>query len=220
MQVPGEVRPGQMSIVMLGRVIMGDIAVTVVDLAQRGLVDVTPAYGDWLLTSARQSTATPVMPFEQTLIDGLSRYADPVPLPVLSAEFSLVLSKVRNQIVHHAVQYGWVQHWHHDRQTEAGAELAGQLRAFRAELRQLKDDRGDDSLTGTWLPYALHFGLVPCEHILLASFAGAWVEAFSGLDSWTHAEPRRRGPDDEITFPKDEWRGMPPGARAAWDMGL
>jgi hypothetical protein len=219
MEVPGGMRPGQMSIVMLGRVIMGDIAVTFVDLAQRGLVNVTPGDGDWLVTSSGQSTATPVMPFEQTLLDGLSEYAEPVPLLVLSAEFSLVLSTVRDQIVHHAVQYGWVRRWHHDQRTEAGAELARQLRAFRAGLRQLKDDQGEDALTGKWLPYALHFGLIPCEHILLASFAGAWVEAFSGLDSWAHAEPRRLGPD-EISFPKDEWRGMPPGARAAWDMGL
>jgi hypothetical protein len=148
MQVPGGVRPGQMSIAMLGRVIMGDIAVTLVDLAQRGLVDVTAGDGDWLITSAGQPTATPVMPFEQTLLDGLSGYPDPVPLLVLSAEFSLVLSKVRNQIVHHAVQYGWVRRWHHDQRTVVAAELAGQLRAFRV-IRKHRCQRKLSSFAAT-----------------------------------------------------------------------
>ena len=37
---PGGVRPGQVSILLLGRVIIGDIAVTLVDLARRGLLTV------------------------------------------------------------------------------------------------------------------------------------------------------------------------------------
>lgn len=36
-RAPEGLRPGQMSVLVLGRVIMGDVAVTLVDLAQRGL---------------------------------------------------------------------------------------------------------------------------------------------------------------------------------------
>jgi hypothetical protein len=46
------VRPGQLSVLMLGRVIMGDIAVTMVDLAIRKLARVEEAQdGDWLVSS-------------------------------------------------------------------------------------------------------------------------------------------------------------------------
>jgi hypothetical protein len=45
-------RAGQTGVVVLGRVIMGDIAVTLVDLIQRELLTVeeTADGGDWLLT--------------------------------------------------------------------------------------------------------------------------------------------------------------------------
>jgi hypothetical protein len=39
--VPGELRAGQLGVIVIGRVIMGDIAVTLADLAQRKLLIVS-----------------------------------------------------------------------------------------------------------------------------------------------------------------------------------
>jgi len=226
-RVPEELRPGQMSVLVLGRVIMGDVAVTLVDLAQRGLVRVTEirdsetASADWALAvEARPVSRPDLLVYEKTLLDGLSGYDQSARLRVLAAEFSLVLSKVRSELIREAVRRGWLGHWRHGRRTSAGEELARQLCAFRSELRRLKAEQGEDALARDWLPFALHFGLVSCDRIPLARFARSWVDAFKGLESWSHTEPRPRRPDEEIPFPKDEWRGMSLDLAAAWEMGL
>jgi hypothetical protein len=61
-----ELRAGQTGVVTLGRVIMGDIAVTLVDLIQREFlaVEETTDHGDWLLTlrgksASRQQRSAP-----------------------------------------------------------------------------------------------------------------------------------------------------------------
>jgi len=229
-RVPEKLRPGQMSVPLLGRVIMGDVAVTLVDLAQRGLVKVTEirdgetALADWALAvEARPVSPSErdlLMAFEKALIDGLSTYDRPARLQVLAAEFSLVLSKVRAELLREAVHRGWVRRWHNDQRTPEAEELARRLRAFRGELRQLKAEQDEDALARDWLPYALHFGLVSGDQIPLTRFALSWVDAFSGLESWSHAELRSRMPDKEVSFPKDEWRGMSLGLAAAWDIGM
>lgn len=226
-RVPEELRPGQMSALVLGRVIMGDVAVTLVDLAQRGLVEVTEirdsetASADWALAvKARPVLPPDLLVYEKTLLDGLSSYDQAARLQVLAAEFSLVLSKVRTELIREAVRRGWLRHWRHGQRTPEGGELARQLRAFSSELRQLKAEQGEDVLARDWLPYALHFGLVSCNRIPLARFARSWVDAFRGLESWSRTEPRPRRPDEEIPFPKDEWRGMSLDLAAAWEMGL
>jgi hypothetical protein len=52
-------KPGEISLVILGRVVMGDIAVTLVDLAQQELLRVaeTDDGADWLLTVPRRIRA-------------------------------------------------------------------------------------------------------------------------------------------------------------------
>jgi len=222
-RVPGGLRPGQMGVVVLGRVIMGDVAVTLVDLAQRGRVDVTEsgdsdtATADWMVAARSRPNQLPG--YEQILLDGLADYDAPARLSVLAAEFSLVLGRVRTDLIREAVHSGWLRHWRHGQRTPQGEELARQLHAFRDELQQLKAEHGEDVLIRDWLPYALHFGLVSHDRIQLARFAWSWVDAFKGLESWSHAEPRLRGPDEEISFPKDEWRGMSLGIAAGWKMG-
>jgi hypothetical protein len=174
--VPGKVRPGQMSIVMLGRVIIGDIAVTLVDLAERGRVELTEVAhaqdgdsedgvattADWTIhvpsrptaAAQRASTIRPhsIVPFEQTLLDGLSGYAKPTPIEVVAGGFGYVLDKVRAELIHEAVHQGWLRSWHHDQRTPEGEELARKLRAFRSELRQLKAEHAEDALIREWSP--------------------------------------------------------------------
>ena len=75
---------------------MGDVAVTLVDLAQRGLVDITEiddsdiATADWTVTARSRTDSLPG--YEQTLLAGLAAYDEPARLSLLAAEFSLVLS--------------------------------------------------------------------------------------------------------------------------------
>jgi hypothetical protein len=223
--VPGKLRPGQMSIVMLGRVIIGDIAVTLVDLAERGRVELTEvpqtqahpgdsedgvaANADWTIhvpsrpTAAAQTASTirphSIVPFEQTLLDGLSGYAEPTPLNVVVGGFGYVLDKVRAELIHEAVHQGWLRRWHHDQRTPEGDALARKLRAFHSELRQLKAEHGDDPLIKDWLSFAVHFGLVSPERVALARFARAWNDAFSNMKGWSQRDdPWRREQDDTV----------------------
>lgn len=125
---------------------------------------------DWMV--AARSRPGSLLDYEQTLLDGLADYGEPARLSVLAAEFSLVLSKVRAELIREATRRGWLWHWHHGQRTPEGEEVVRQLRAFR------------------------------------------------GLESWSRTEPRPRRPDEEIPFPKDEWRGMSLDFAAAWEMGL
>jgi hypothetical protein len=222
--VPGKLRPGQMSIVMLGRVIIGDIAVTLVDLAERGRVEVTEVPqaqaqaqaedgvdtdADWTIhvpsrptpTTQTASTIRPhsIVPFEQTLLDGLSGYAEPTSLNIVAGGFGYMLDKVRADLIREAVHQGWLRRWHHDQRTPEGDQLARKLRAFRSELRQLKAEHGEDPLIKDWLPFAVHFGLISPERIALARFARAWDDAFSDMKGWSQRDdPWRRQEDDTI----------------------
>jgi hypothetical protein len=84
MDVPEGLRPGQLGVVMLGRVIMGDVAVTLVDLAQRGLVDVKriedPDTGnaDWTLQPGSWPDTEPE--YTRALLGGLADYREPARL--------------------------------------------------------------------------------------------------------------------------------------------
>ncbi len=68
-------RAGQTGVVVLGRVIMGDIAVTLVELIQSGFLTVeeTTDPGDWQLTLV---TATPTSQRQRTLLDYEKRLLD------------------------------------------------------------------------------------------------------------------------------------------------
>ena len=127
-RIPEGLRPGQMGVVVLGRVIMGDVAVTLVDLARRDRVDVTEsrdsdmATTDWMLAARSRPDSLPG--YEQILLDGLADYDAPARLSVLAAEFSLVLSKVRTKLMGEAVHRGWLRRWHHGQRTPRGEELA------------------------------------------------------------------------------------------------
>ena len=226
--VPGKLRPGQMSLVMLGRVIIGDIAVTLVDLAERGRVELTevgqeqeqPQDGgnnedgvtadpDWTIhvpsrprpTKQTASSIRPhnIVPFEQALLDGLSGYAEPTPLNMVAGGFGYVLDKVRAELIREAVHQGWLRRWHHDQRTPEGDQLARKLRAFRSELRQLKAEHGEDPLTKDWLPFAVHFGFVSPERNPMARFARTWNNSFADMNGWSQPDdPWRRKQDDTI----------------------
>ena len=76
---PAGLRPGQLSLLLLGRVIIGDIAVTLADLAVRGLLTVGPASDDWLLTP-NDSADHDALDYERRLLAGLAHAGTPARL--------------------------------------------------------------------------------------------------------------------------------------------
>ena len=72
-----DLRPAQLGIVLRGRVILGHVTATLVDLAQRGFLGLDEVQGntgpDWLLADLRDHAAhgSRLLRFEVTLLDGL-----------------------------------------------------------------------------------------------------------------------------------------------------
>jgi hypothetical protein len=188
-------KPGEISLVILSRVVMGDIAVTLVDLAQRDLVRVeeTDDGADWLLTpshgvSARQAIAE----YETKLLEKLSGRGQAVRLSSLAADLGRDLGKVRHALEHEVVAQGWVRRLHHNQRTPKGEELARHVRSFQRELRKFKSDGGEEAIGGTLLPFALRCGLVSADQLPLARFAHDWVRTFGDLPGWRPAQPARQ----------------------------
>lgn len=181
---PGGVRPGHLGLIAVGRVLLGDIAATVVDLSLRGLMQIETTgseAGDWVLTPAEPpEDGQDALEYERVLLEWVARPGYVTDLASLATDLPAGLAEVREGVVRDAVHRGWLRRLHHHERTEAGEELAGRLRAFRQELRSARARRAQEILDGQLLPYALHFGLAGPAHPL-ARFAHAWVAAFAEL---------------------------------------
>jgi len=194
-----DLKPGEISLVTLGRVVMGDIAVTLVDLAQRDLVRVeeTDDGTDWLLTPSPDGSARrAIAEYETKLLEKLADRGQAARLSSLAADLGRDLGKVRHALEHEVVAQGWVRRLHHDQRTPKGEELARRLRSFQRELRKLKSDEGEEAFGGTLLPFALRCGLVSGDQPPLARFAHDWVRTFGDLPGWRPAQPARQIHDD------------------------
>ena len=199
---PDGIRPGQLGVVMLRRVIIGDVAATLVDLSIRNLLRVEePEPGAWRLSPAHATAPRhrreSLLTYERTLLDGLSHNGAAATLPSLAPDMPGVLKDTRTALVHDAVHHGWLHHLHHDQRTDAGDQLADRLRAFQQALRRLASEQGSDVLTGPLLPYALHFGMTGDDQHMLSRFAHDWVKAFSPLPGWHLPEPKQYDPRDD-----------------------
>ncbi len=197
---PGGIRPGQLGVVMLRRVIIADIAATLVDLSIRRLLRVeedASEPGGWLVSplhaSAPRHRRESLLGYEQTLLDGLSHGGAPARLASLAPAMPPVLERTRAALVRDAVRRGWLRHLHPDQHTEAGEHLASQIRGFQHALR-LAAGQEADSLTGPLLPYALRFAVIRGDQHPLARFAHCWIETFAGLPGWHLPEPEPASP--------------------------
>lgn len=190
-------RAGQTGVVVLGRVIIGDIAVTLVDLAQRELLTVkeTTDGADWLLTTAAGTAAMDkqgvVLDYERRLLDGLREDGAEARQSSLADRYVKVLDASRKALIHEAVHNGWLRHLHHDQRTAKGEELAAHLRSFRRDLRRLVAAGDQEVLSAPLLPYALRFGLLSDAEAPLVRFAQAWVRAFATQPGWAPPKPTR-----------------------------
>jgi hypothetical protein len=198
---PERVRPGQLGAVMLGRVIIGDIAATLVDLSVRGRLAVAVrdegGQAGWSLRAeptGHESSA--LLSYERILVDAVSDGGPAATIQSLAPRMPKVLSRARDAILHDVVSRGWIHRFHHDQRTDAGEHLAMRIRRFQRDLRKLATDQGQQALAGRLLPYALHFGMVEHDQLTLAKFAHAWVAAFASLPGWHQSEPSRPNFDE------------------------
>jgi hypothetical protein len=215
--VPGGVRAGQVSVLLLGKVIVGDIAVTLVDMVVRGLLAVAPADGDdWTLTVESPGGAgASVLDYERRLLAGLARAGTPVRLSALAPGFGKHMDKARSEIVAGAVRDGWIRRFHHDQRTSEGEELAARVRSFRWSLRRTTSERPKNVLARPLLPYALCFGLASDDVIPLARFARAAVRTLASEPGWAPPMPEHEhydeidtsGPDHHQSFYLGAWNG-------------
>jgi hypothetical protein len=184
---PGGVRAGHLGLVASGRVLLGDIAATAVDLCLRSWLEIESSGdrdGGWMLASAEQpQDSQDPAEYEQVLLGWLARPGYPASLASLAADLPAGLAQVRDELVRDAVHRGWLRRLHHHERTAAGEELTRQLKAFRQDLRAARARGGPEILDGPLLPYALHFGLARTDHPL-AQFAHAWVTVFAELPEW------------------------------------
>lgn len=182
---------------------MGDIAVTIIDLAQRGVLAVTEQDDGWhvrVLPGQADGRGQPeLLGYERELLAALPMPADAASTPSLTdlaGQIGSRLDRIRAGLEKEAVHRGWVHHWHHGDLTESGAALVAQLGRFGRQLSQLKADSGEQALAGDLLPYALHFHLVARDLVPLARAAAAWSEAFAALPGWKAPEYQHPEYDD------------------------
>jgi hypothetical protein len=206
---PDKLRPGQLGVVMLGRVIIGDVAVTLVDLAVRQFLAVQEqsdrhepegAMADWSVTAVQAAGISrrrkSLLGYERTLLDAVAGSSE-ASTSSLALQMTQILADTRREILHDAVHRGWLRHIHHDQRTAEGEQLAARIRTFQNRLRHFATSQGESALAGPLLPYAMHFGLVHGDDLPLARFARHWVRAFSALPGWHQEYPKAPDPLSE-----------------------
>ena len=139
---PADLRPAQLGIILVGRVIAGHIGATLIDLSRRGFLRIEEVADDdspqWLLTDLRDQGPDPdepLLPFEMILLGRLFGPQAQVPLPGIGGQLIPALNRVRTELRRDAVRHGWLRRWRRDQRTEQGEQLLGQIQGFRRELR-------------------------------------------------------------------------------------
>ena len=194
---PFDLRPAQLGIVFVGRVILGHVSATLVDLAQRGFLSLDETHdgadADWFLTDRRTgpgSRGDALLGFERTLLDGLFYGKSLVRMSGLGESFVLPLSQMRTQLRRDAVRHGWLRRRGRGKRTPRGEQLLRQIHDFRRELRTLAA-AGDGAAMAGLAPYAMIFGLTRAAGLSSAGQAG-------------QAQPSRR----DARSPLNEGMGM------------
>lgn len=188
---PGDLRPAQLGVVLLGQAIPGHISATFADLEQRGFLRIEEIPGDdqdWLLTDLRDQAARgELLRFEATLLDGLFEFQSAVKLEEMTQVLIPLVRRVQAQVHRDAVRRGWLHRGPRRGRTEEGEELLAQIQSFRMKLRA-RADSGDAETMARLAPYAIGFGLGSSAAIEL-DVEDASTAGLSGWgDSWGHPE--------------------------------
>ncbi|HET7475626.1 MAG TPA: DUF2207 domain-containing protein [Dermatophilaceae bacterium] len=111
---PAGVRPGLVGTIVDEQANTIDVSATVVDLAVRGFLTIeeTEKGGlfkrqDWKLTRLVPREGETLLPYEQTLLDGIFRDVNPVQLSDLKNKFAATLGIVRGEMYDEVVRRGW-----------------------------------------------------------------------------------------------------------------
>jgi uncharacterized membrane protein YgcG len=145
---PRDLRPAQLGIVLLGKVVLGHLGATLADLAHHGFVGLQEIAGDgpqdWLVTDLRGQAAAPrtLLPFEAALLDGLFAGQAELQVQSLGPELIAVLNRVRRLIRRDAVRHGWLQRLRRGHRTPRGEQLLAEIKTFRQQLRALAASGG------------------------------------------------------------------------------
>ena len=175
--LPENLRPAQLGIVFLGRVVLGHLSATIADLAHRGVLAIAEAPGDgWLLTDLRGQSAGQgtLLTFEERLLEGLFAGGRvEVTLSDLGPELMDALDRARRSLRRNAVRSGWLrrdwlQRLRQDRRTPRGEQLLTSTRQFRRDLRALAASGGLERRPDL-VPYAMVFGLGSADEFGFAS---------------------------------------------------
>jgi hypothetical protein len=176
----GGLRPAQAGVAFFGAARPEFIAATLVDLAQRGYLEIAETGdGDWVLTrfavpgaggaAAGLGEAGGLLRYERTLLRGLFGRQSQARLSTLATTSSGVraVARVYDDLGRLAIRRGWL-----DDRPDAARDLLATLQAFRACLRRFEPPSADPwTAYREYLPYAIMFGL-----------ARQWDERFTGLE--------------------------------------
>jgi len=161
---PEDLRPAQLGIILVGRVIIGHVSATLIDLSGRGFLRIGEVPGGestrWLLTDLRDQAASPgvpLFPFELALLGGLFGRHAQVSMPGSADNPVPALNRVRTELERDAVRHGWLRRWHRDQRTAQGEQLLRHVQGFRRELRA-RALNGAGVPSGL-APYMMIFGL-------------------------------------------------------------
>lgn len=161
---PGALRPAQLGIVLVGRVVLGHVTATLVDLAQRGFLRIEEVDGQadpsWQLIDLRDQAAgrKSLLRFEVTLLDGLFAGQPTVLLSEIGQGLVPALNRFRAQLSRDAVRNGRLHRWQRTQRPPRDERLLKQIHDFRRELRTIAASGSTDALAGL-MPYAMIFGL-------------------------------------------------------------
>lgn len=169
---PEGLRPAQLGVVLVGRVVLGHIGATAADLAARGYLRMEETDTGWVLADVCQPTVPgrgELLSYESELLAGLFDGPDEVRLSALGEPFLRTLDRVRRQVVRDAVRHGWLSRWRHETRTSRGERLLAEVLDFRRELRAAA--RGGNLPAGL-LPYAMVFGVSAAAPLQAGATAG------------------------------------------------
>ena len=168
-----DLRPAQLGVVLVGRVVLGHISATIADLAARGYLRMDESGADWVLTDLRQSAASgrgDLLSYEGELLAGLFDGRSEAGLSGLGKPFLQTLNRVRRQLIRDAVRRGWLRRWRRETRTTRGEQLLAAIQDFRRELRSAARAGG---VPPAQVPYAMAFGLSAAVPLRAGTPAGS-----------------------------------------------
>jgi uncharacterized membrane protein YgcG len=178
---------------LLGRVILGHVAATLVDLGQRGFLRIDEVPGDddhdWLLTTLRGQAAAgrSLLRFEKTLLNGIFARQSVARVGEISQDLIPALNRMRRQLYRDAVRRGWLRRWRHGRRTVRGELLLKEIQSFRRELRALAAS-GDSAMMARLAPYAIVFGLGGSPAVRLQAEDAEPVQRRQSSVQWSQSD--------------------------------